>query len=227
MFIHREITVKSNFTTNQSGFTLVELMLSLILTSSIAGLLASSWWLIIRFDTRASELCQFTPQLEDRIRLGRFVHSVFSDTTNLTGKDFELITNETCSTATMWISPGAFSVPDKLTDRCRLKVVSGSFPGVQLTIQCPSINDICENSKPVLSETFLVQNRSTRIEVLGLDNQWHNQWTKPEHHGLPRAIKFSSLPLSGNIRSCNLSVSDVIMPLPCANSFYLSDGDLP
>jgi len=214
--------MKYRILSNKSGFTLLEVMISVMLSSSIIALLASSWWLIIRFDEKTVKRQIAIDKIEEKNRISRFINSGFAVARNISEPSFQLLQKPSGTILSMWISPGSYNVPDHLTEKCRMEIESGSFTGIRFRINCFSTEQ--NKANVILSETILTDFGKTVIEVLGQDNIWINSWTKPEHHGIPRAIRFRSEYSQGNILSTSVADNPVIFPLICADNFLLSDS---
>jgi prepilin-type N-terminal cleavage/methylation domain-containing protein len=175
---------------NQCGFSLVEVVIALTLTSVVTTMLASSWYLLLRLNDRMQDDTWRSTGLQERLRIQRILGSAvsvdfFSDT-----PEFELVTGPDTITLTAWVNPGGFDIPDADTDPCRVELHTGTSAGLVIRL-LPDFFEMSPGNRQNADFTWrgLEQQGRCRIDVLGCDGRWHKNWPAPEQQGLPQSVR--------------------------------------
>ena len=169
------------------GFSLVEVIIALSLVGALTVMLSSSWWLLIRLNEHLADKDDLTADLQDRLRLQRFLESIVS--TDFTD-EFELITELDTTTLTAWVSPGGFAIPGAETDPCRLILQTENVGGVSVRIQPMSFTDSSDelNDLKLTWHSFQKKGRCT-FDIMGRDGRWFNDWPVATQRGLPLCVR--------------------------------------
>lgn len=183
---------------NSRGFTLVEVIISLILSTAVAGLLATAWWQIAQLHRR--DKTPSLSHLEEVQRLEQFLHAAIPEPTYSKSSlpSCRLLNNEEGSKLLIQVAPTHLQIPDVLLSQSLMILESRADQGLNMALYCATLktplHTNVDSNDPVLTHVFFKNMTDIQIEVLGSDNQWYCQWKAPEQFGLPRAIRFSTHP---------------------------------
>ncbi|MBN1296390.1 prepilin-type N-terminal cleavage/methylation domain-containing protein [bacterium] len=172
------------------GFTLVELLIAITLTSAALGLIASAWWMTVRFQTRLDDASSHRIDPDDRLRLHRYVGAVDRNGQTGTEPSFQLIPLDSGQHLTARIIPGAFDPVPDYAGYSRLIVTTNISPGLQMDIHPATLGHNPEETPPAVTGRLLESGGPVTIHVLGIDDQWYDRWSEPDRKGLPRAVRF-------------------------------------
>ncbi len=176
---------------NAYGFSLIEVIVALSLIGALTVMLSSSWWLLIRLNEQLAEKDDLSTDLQDRLRLQRFLESIVS--TDF-ADEFELKTELDTTTLTTWVSLGAFEIPWAETDPCRLTLQTDSAGGVSARLLPMGFTDSSDetNDLALAWHSFQKLGRCT-IDVMGCDGRWYVDWPETTQRGLPLCVRLRFL----------------------------------